>query len=111
MDYVILSTLIYMKLNKKTTVLLKIILSGIIIIILFTTIFYFFDYSHFNGITEDSDKSITDRIFNRFYFTTGTLSSASYGDITPNTTEIKILSLILQLILIVSLISSLPIYG
>ena len=95
------------KLNKKTQSLLKILVFGIIIIIIFTSIFSFFDYSHFNGVNEKNELSLVNRIFNRLYFTVTTLSSSSYGDITPKTIEVKILSLLLQLVLIVSLLSGL----
>ena len=60
-----------------------------------------FDHTHFNGIDEEHES---DKFFHRLYFTITTLSSAGYGDITPKTTEIKILSIIIQFILIISLL-------
>ncbi len=71
-----------------------------IIITVFTIIFTLFDSTHFNGLTKENDKKITDRIFNRLYFTITTLSSANYGDIVPVTRITKLFTMILQLIII-----------
>ena len=51
------------------------------------------------------EKHDEDKLFHRFYFTITTLSSAGYGDITPKTMPVKIISSILQFILIISLMS------
>jgi len=71
-------------------------------IILFTLTFFtlvltFYDDTHFIGI---KDKSLMDKIFNRLYFVITTLSSANYGDIMPRTRDIKLISMIIQLIII-----------
>jgi len=87
--------------NKKLKTILKLLIFSSIIILLFTSIFYMFDHTHFNGIDEEHES---DKFFHRLYFTITTLSSAGYGDITPKTTEIKILSIIIQFILIISLL-------
>ena len=71
-----------------------------IIITVFTIIFSLFDSTHFYGLTKENDNKITDRIFNRIYFTITTLSSANYGDIAPVTRITKLFTMILQLIII-----------
>jgi len=86
------------KINKSK--LAKIILFSLIIITIFSFLFYRYDYSHFNGLNENNDK---EKLFNRIYFTVTTLSSAGYGDITPKSKEVKLLSIILQFILITGL--------
>ena len=91
------------KINKSK--LLKIILFSLIIISIFSIIFYNYDYTHFNGLNKDDDNN--DKLFNRIYFTVTTLSSAGYGDITPKSKDIKILSIILQFILITGLMGGL----
>ena len=91
-----------MKYTKELKGIAKILLLALTIILLFTFIFYLFDYTHFNGMDEKHDD---DKLFHRFYFTITTLSSAGYGDITPKTMPVKIISSILQFILIISLMS------
>lgn len=63
----------------------------------FTLLLSIFDDTHFIGI---KDKSLQDRIFNRLYFVITTLSSANYGDIMPKSKVVKIISMIIQLIII-----------
>lgn len=84
----------------------KLIIIGTFVLVLFTLIFSLFDYTHFNGIKKEDDKHLHKKIFNRFYYTISTLSSAGFGDITPKSYPTKIISTILQFILIVSVMSS-----
>jgi len=95
-----------MKSNKIKNII-KLILFGIIIILIFTSIFYMFDHTHFIGLEKEDDNVILNKIFNRLYYTISTLSSAGYGDITPKSYATKILSILLQFILITSLMSGL----
>lgn len=96
-----------MKLNKNSKKILKLILFGVTIILIFTIIFCMFDHTHFIGLEEEDDNDILNKMFHRLYYTMSTLSSAGYGDITPKSYPIKIVSILLQLILIVSLMSGL----
>jgi len=96
-----------MKINKRIKQILKLILLGLVIILIFTGIFSFFDHTHFIGLDKKEDENLENRIFHRLYYTISTLSSAGYGDITPNSYTIKIISVLLQFILIVSLMSGL----
>ena len=51
----------------------------------------FFNYNHWNGITEENDRNLIDKIINRFYFLTSTISTSGYGDITPKTKKLKVI--------------------
>ena len=90
---------------KKIKELGKLIILGFLILIVFTIIFSFFDYTHFGGINKEQDKNLTNKIFNRFYYAVTTLSSAGYGDIVPKSNILKMISILLQFILIISLMS------
>lgn len=90
------------KINKSK--LSKIILFSLIIISIFSATFYNYDHTHFNGLNENNDDN---KLFNRIYFTVTTLSSAGYGDITPKSKIVKLLSIILQFILITGLMGGL----
>lgn len=92
---------------KKIKELGKLIILGFLILTIFTIIFSLFDYTHFIGINEEEDKNIQIKIFNRFYYTVTTLSSAGYGDIVPKSNILKFISILLQFILIISLMSGL----
>ena len=83
---------------------MKISGGSFLFIISFTTLLLLFDQTHFLGFTEEEDNTLLDRYFNRFYFTVTTLSSTGYGDTTAKSKEMKIISMFLQFILIVSVI-------
>jgi len=70
--------------------------------LIFTGIFYFFDHNHFNGFNKEDDEE--SKFINRLYFTMTTFSSTGYGDISPNSTEIKIISMLLQFILVIAML-------
>ena len=84
--------------------LLNISKFSFLIILVFTGIFHLFDHNHFNGFGEKEDEE--KKLINRLYFTMTTFSSTGYGDISPKTNEVKIIAMILQFILVVSIISS-----
>ena len=69
---------------------------------MFTSIFHLFDHTHFKGFYEDDDEE--NKILNRLYFTMTTFSSTGYGDIAPNSDEIKIISMILQFVLVIAML-------
>lgn len=81
----------------------NIIIISIIIIFIFTILMYNFDYNHWNGITKEDDKE--NKLINRLYFVMSTLSTTGYGDVTPKTKKMKIIVMIFQFILLISLIS------
>jgi len=87
---------------KRLLYLIKLSLAAFIIISTFTLIFYQFDYTHFDGFTKQEDD---DNMFlNRLYFTVTTFSSTGYGDVSPATPSVKILSMILQFILVITIV-------
>ena len=69
----------------------------------FLVILLAFDHSHWNGIDEEKDQTIGDKLMNRFYFLSATLSTAGYGDITPKTNMTKLIVIIIQLFVTIGL--------
>lgn len=57
-------------------------------------------HDHFSGIDEEEDKNLFNRIFNRLYLITSTLSSVGFGDISPKSTMARGIIMILQLFII-----------
>ena len=89
----------YPKKLLQSRYLRKVFKLSIIGVLVFTGIFYLFDHTHFNGFGKEQDKS---KILNRLYFTMTTFSSTGYGF--PNSAEIKIISMILQFILVIAML-------
>ena len=69
----------------------------------FLVILLSFDHSHWNGIEEENDQTMTDKLMNRFYFLSSTFSTAGYGDITPKTTMTKMIVIVIQLFVTIGL--------
>ena len=88
--------------NKRLNDYLKISGFSLLFILCFTAFLLLFDHTHFIGFNEDN--TLSDKYFNRFYFTVTTLSSTGYGDIIAKTKVMKMISMLLQFILIVSVI-------
>ena len=88
--------------SKYLKKVFKLSLIGIVIVLTFTLIFHLFDHNHFNGFGKEEDE--TDKFLNRLYFTMTTFSSTGYGDISPNSREIKIISMILQFVLVIAML-------
>ena len=80
----------------------KLSLVGASIVILFTLVFYQYDHTHFNGFNEKDDKEL--KILNRIYYTMTTFSSTGYGDISPRSIDIKIITMILQFTLVIAML-------
>tara|TARA_Y100000996_G_scaffold381896_1_gene336734 strand:+ start:298 stop:588 length:291 start_codon:yes stop_codon:yes gene_type:complete len=92
-----------MKLNNKLVTLLKNIL---VIVSSFTILFTIFGYESkdWNGIEEEKDKTLLQKLFNRFYFSMVSFSTIGLGDISPKT-------IILRSIMIIYMIFvTIPIY-
>jgi len=79
-------------------------LFSLIIVLLFSLIFYLFDHNHFDGFTIEEDRQ--DKFLNRIYFTVTTFSSTGYGDVSPKSRPVKILSMFLQFLLIITVVGS-----
>ena len=73
------------------------------VILLYFIIFINFPYTHWNGITEENDEILADRIVDRIYFIFTTMSTAGYGDISPKTRVLKLITMSLQLFMIIGL--------
>ena len=74
-----------LSINKKITEKLQkfSIVIGFIIIfaIIYTIVCPTTD--HWKGITENNDKTLFDKFFNRLYFSLTTMTTIGYGDIAP----------------------------
>ena len=92
-----------MKINIKK--LKEIVLEILIIGGIFVTILSFFDYTHWNGILEEEDKSIVKKIFNRYYFVTTSISTVGYGDISPKSYSCKFIVSMLQILVAIHAVS------
>jgi hypothetical protein len=84
---------------KNIIKILKLSLIGITILLFFTLILMNYDHTHFNGFSKESD--IEYKFFNRLYFATTTFSSTGYGDLSPKSVDVKIISMILQFSLVI----------
>ena len=69
----------------------------------FLVILLAFDHSHWNGIEEENDQTMSEKLMNRFYFLSTTFSTAGYGDITPKTTMTKMIVIVIQLFVTIGL--------
>ena len=91
-----------MKIN--TTIIKETLFELFCVYFIFVIILSFFDYTHWNGITEEDDKNIVKRVFNRFYFITSTISSVGYGDITPRTYATKSIVSVLHVLVTINIV-------
>tara|TARA_B100000427_G_C14979354_1_gene364613 strand:+ start:28 stop:318 length:291 start_codon:yes stop_codon:yes gene_type:complete len=82
-----------MKLNNKLTTLLKNIL---VTVLSFTILFTIFGYESkdWNGIEEEKDKTLLQKLFNRFYFSMVSFSTIGLGDISPKTIKLRSIMII-----------------
>ena len=58
------------------------------------------DPNDWNGIDPDNDITLLDKFFTRLYFTTISLSTIGYGDISPKTTRLRALTIMFALLMI-----------
>tara|TARA_B100001094_G_C18136589_1_gene775460 strand:- start:804 stop:1154 length:351 start_codon:yes stop_codon:yes gene_type:complete len=65
----------------------------ILVLILITCL----DYTHWNGIDKDEDSNLFDKILNRIYFLSSSVSTTGYGDISPKSRVAKIIVIIIQI--------------
>lgn len=85
----------------------RIFLYLILIIFIFSIILYQFDHSHFNGFTEKEDIDMKTKLFHRIYFVVCAMSGMGYGDVSPKTIKLKIITILMQITIIMSVISEL----
>ena len=75
------------------------------ILVLFALTFMYltvgYDSSHWNGIDEEQDKNFPEKFFNRFYFSTITFSTAGYGDISPRSNIVRVVTIIFALVMLI----------
>ena len=85
--------------NKLITFLRNIIILTTIITILFTIFGY--ESKDWNGIEEKNDKTLLQKLFNRFYFSIISLSTIGFGDISPKTNKLRFIMTIYAIIVII----------
>lgn len=78
--------------------------STLTFLVFFSAIFYHFDYNHWIGINEEDDRTFINKLFNRLYFTMTTFSSTGYGDVSPKSKQLKIVVMIFQFLMTISII-------
>ena len=80
----------------------KLFIIGLCIVTFFTIIFLLFDHTNFNGFGKKEDEE--QRLLNRLYFTVTTFSSTGYGDISPKSVPVKIITMLLQFSLVIAML-------
>ena len=72
-------------------------------ILIFTIIYMIVgnDPEEWNGIEPERDITLGDKFFNRFYFTTLSLSTIGYGDITPKSNKLRAITIVFAIIMII----------
>ena len=75
---------------------------AISIICVFTIILFHYDHTNFKGFEKETNNS--QKIMNRLYFTMTTFSSTGYGDVSPHSIEGRIITMILQFILVIAML-------
>ena len=73
----------------------------ILILFFFTLLYSTFGYSSddWNGMENENDNTFFEKIFNRFYFSSITFSTIGYGDISPKTFILKILTIMFAVLI------------
>lgn len=76
-------------------------------IVFSTFVFLLLDSTHFHGLElEDKENhSLVTKFFDRLYFSSTTLSTVGYGDITPKSHMAKMVTIVLQFISTIGIIS------
>ena len=64
-----------------------------------------YETKDWKGLEENEDDTLVKKYFNRLYFTMISFSSIGYGDITPKTLSLKIITCILAIIVIGEIIT------
>jgi len=74
----------------------------ILILFFFTLLYSTFGYSSddWNGMENENDNTFFEKIFNRFYFSSITFSTIGYGDISPKTFILKILTIMFAVLIV-----------
>ena len=82
-------------------------ISYIIILIVLSFITLLLDHTHFIGLENEKNAHHTflQKFFNRVYFCSTTLSTVGYGDIVPKTTSARIITIVLQFIATVGILT------
>ena len=80
----------------------KLSMIAISIIFVFTIILFHYDHTNFIGFEKETSNS--QKIMNRLYFTMTTFSSTGYGDVSPRSIEVRVITMILQFVLVIAML-------
>ena len=91
-----------MKLTKGREKILKISGNILVLSLTFTVIFTFIGYNtaDWNGIAEHEDITLSQKVFNRFYFSIISLSTIGFVDISPKTKKLRLSMIIYSFFII-----------
>tara|TARA_Y100000996_G_C22495237_1_gene632015 strand:- start:62 stop:346 length:285 start_codon:yes stop_codon:yes gene_type:complete len=67
-----------------------------VLVIVFTILFTIFGNASkdWNGIEEDNDITLFQKLFNRFYFSMVSVTTIGFGDISPKTKKLRLIMII-----------------
>tara|TARA_Y100000766_G_C18898462_1_gene602153 strand:- start:662 stop:973 length:312 start_codon:yes stop_codon:yes gene_type:complete len=94
---------IYIYMKKFTVKVLSHLCLLFFVVFIFMTMGW--DNEEWNGLDETNDKTFEDKFINRMYFTFVTFSTAGYGDISPKSKKLKIISCCVAFIMIIEIMS------
>lgn len=91
-----------MSINTKIIELLKNSKSILLLVLFFSILFTIFGYDSkdWNGLEEEQDKTLSQKIFNRCYLSMISVSTIGFGDITPRTPVLKCIMMIYSLLIL-----------
>lgn len=77
--------------------------------ILFSVVFIYLTFGwnseEWNGLDDTNDVTFEDKFINRMYFTFVTFSTAGYGDISPKSKKLKLISCTVAFIMIIEIMN------
>ena len=76
---------------------------GLLLILGTTLVLTFLDHTHFKGIEEEDDRDLFSKVKTRLYFSMTTLSTVGYGDIVPKSDIARSITIIMQLMIMLSI--------
>ena len=83
---------------------MRLLQSILTILVLLTAILCYYDASHFNGIPGMETSST--KFINRLHLATATVSTVGYGDISPKSSEVRLICILAQILMMLELHTS-----
>lgn len=77
----------------------------ICLLLSFCSVIYMqYDYTHWNGINKYHDRTLLSKFLNRLYFSSTTLSTVGYGDISPKSDSNKLITIFIHIIILTTVV-------